>query len=366
MGRQARRLRRPRPAVGNQVLHPQLLPRRRAQGPQPAHRPRSLRKDHPPTGPGTWPRRCSCASPPARIPPQSARRRAPCPHCTRPSRSSSPLVPGERPARSPSTAGTSTATSAPCRSVPRHYHGQGCRAVLQPPHRRGRMGPGQQRRQDAALALPAPVRRCRGSAQPCRPVARDGRAVPPPAQPTHPAAGIGAALLAPGHRDRRAQPCRARRLPLRPLHRHAPRRGAGAALGAGGHERDDVQGRGDRDRQAAGAARHPASRWSCPSPGRRGRSSNAASPRSLFRAVPGVGVSVREQPLGPSPPDAAPERADRRGGRGAVLVPRASQVGNIFPRARARREAGRINKLLTRGYHARFAALLAGVRGYEV
>ena len=51
----------------------------RAQGPQPAHRPRSLRKDHPKQGQATWPRRCSCASPPARTPPQSARRRAAMP-----------------------------------------------------------------------------------------------------------------------------------------------------------------------------------------------------------------------------------------------------------------------------------------------
>ena len=189
------------------------------------------------------------------------------------------------------------------------------------------MGPGQQRRQDAALPLPAPVHRYRGSARPCRPVARDGRAVPPPAQPAHPAAGRGAALLAPGHRDRRAQPRRARRLPLRPLHRHAPRRGSGAALGAGGLERDDVQGRGDRDRRAAGATRHPAGGGDPRTPPRRAR--------SLFRAVPAVGVSVREQPLWPSPPDAAPERADRRGGRGAVLVPRASHVLHRSGGARA-------------------------------
>ncbi len=276
MGRQAHRLRRPRPAVGNQVLHPQLPPRRRAQGPQPAHRPRPLRKDQPRRG-QAYRRGDARAHRRRRGPRRGAREGARHAHPARglrgvPRRRSRAKgrhdrgLPQELPPPSRLLAGAS----------PGHYRGQGCRAVLQPPHCRGRMGPGQQRRQDAGLPLPAPVHRYRGSARSCRPVARDGRASPPPAQPAHPAAGRGAALLAPGHRDRRAQPRRARRLPFRPLHRDAPRRGSGAALGAGGHERDDVQGRGDRDRRAAGGY---------PSPGRRGRSSNAASPSAV--AFPG-------------------------------------------------------------------------------
>ena len=49
-----------------------------------------------------------------------------------------------------------------------------------------------------------------------------GRAVPPPALSPHSATGAGAAALEQGDRGRGAQPHRARRLPLRPLHRPRP------------------------------------------------------------------------------------------------------------------------------------------------
>ena len=110
-------------------------------------------------------------------------------------------------------------------------------------------------------------------------------------------------------------------------------------------------------RQAAGAARHPAGGGDPRTPPRRGRFSGQCR----------VWVCPSE-----SSPSGRLHRMQHLNARigeagGARFWFHALRKSAIFsPRARARREAGRINKLLTRGYHARFAALLAGVRGYEV
>ena len=229
---------------------------------------------------------------------------------------SSPPVPSESPARSRSTAGTSTAR-APCWSIPwtrpardveQCFSRLTAEAGWVPANNAVRMLRSLYRRRCIDIeGLHDPVDQWRATGG--RTHRQRSRRIPPPAE---------------------VLPCWHRGIETA-VRNHVARDAFRFGLYTG-MRRDEVLGlrwaqvdmnamtfnRGDRDRRAAGAARHPAGGGDPRTPPRRAR--------SLFRAVPAVGVSVREQPLWPSPPDAAPERADRRGGRGAVLVQRASHV----------------------------------------
>ena len=71
-------------------------------------------------------------------------------------------------------------------------------------------------------------------------------------------AGRGATALARGHPGRGLIAEVAGRLLVWLLHRHAPQRGAAAAMGSGRPGEADLPCRGDQDRRAAGVAGHPA------------------------------------------------------------------------------------------------------------
>ena len=199
MGRQADRIRRPRPSLRCQVLHRQLPPRLgRQDRAQQAPRHRALRQDagraRPPRGPqaarhrrhGRRPRSRARQKPPHALPRQGLRA----------VHEGQPQAQGEhqrvlpRPLRA-------AARRLALPSARRH-HARRRGGPLQPCHGAERVGDGQPVHLAPALGLSPALRGHRGTGQSGRSLARGGRQVPSQAAPQDPAAGGGAAVLAQG------------------------------------------------------------------------------------------------------------------------------------------------------------------------